>query len=106
MLADALRVLEHLIAVAILGSVFGLRGDVVAGEVDRGELVRADDPVLQLLDPRRGVEVPARIALDDRDREGPRLRAEHERDPIGRILAQQQGFPRGLGQLLALDLGA
>src|SRR4029450_9993830 len=53
-----LGVLEHLVAVAVLARVSLLGIGVDAGDLDRRQLVAADAPVDDLLEPVGGVEAP------------------------------------------------
>jgi hypothetical protein len=57
-LRNLLRILQHLVAVAILAGVFTLGFDVGAHDLERGQFVLADATVEQLVLARRGVEEP------------------------------------------------
>ncbi len=90
-----MRVLEHLVAVAVLARVFNLGVDVGAQELDGGEFMLADAPVDDLVHARVGIEAPAPLLLDERNREGPRLETEDEYREIVGVLADRELLLRG-----------
>ena len=71
-----LRVLEHLIAIAIRAGVVVLGSDIGAHRLDRAQLVAADPLVRKLVDALLGIEAPGAIGEDDGDRQGPGARAD------------------------------
>ena len=77
-LAELLRVLQHLVAVAVLAGVFALGLDVGAHRLERGQFVLADAAVQDFLLAGLGVEEPPAILLHDGNRERPGVVAHFE----------------------------
>ena len=87
--AEALRVLQHAVAVTVLRRVFLLRVEIRVQHDDRVALVRADTAVDELVLALFGREPPALAALHQRNRHRPRLIADQQHAPILPLLVEK-----------------
>src|SRR5438552_13442772 len=78
--AKPLRVLEHVITVAILAGVFALGLDIGAADMKGVDFIPANPPVENFLFSCLRIEEPLTILLDERDGKGPAVRSQPQRN--------------------------
>jgi len=79
---ELLRILAHLITVAIHGGIVHLHPNILVAHIDHRQFVLADAPCLQFLKARVRIEPPARRFLHKRDRHGPEFPTD-DKDRLG-----------------------
>jgi hypothetical protein len=97
--------LAHLVAVSILRGVLTLGLGVGPAGLDRGELVLPDDTVQDFLDPLLRREAPLAACFHQRNRKGPLLSPDDDRDPILAVRLQAQLVLRHVVDVLAILVG-
>jgi hypothetical protein len=97
---EPLRIFQHRVAVAILAGIGDLGIDIGPQHPNRLELVAADDPILDRLDPFRAVEAPAAGFADQGGRQRPGLESDLEDHPVIAVGPQHGGAARRLQKTL------